>query len=84
MYCRFGERGGLNIGVMNASPGIAGGNIALAVTKSQQAKSGQTGKDSKAKAPQEKELGNALRSVYQRAIEEAVPDEMLDLLNKLR
>jgi hypothetical protein len=28
-------------------------------------------------------MGAALRSVYQRTVEEAVPDEMLDLLGKL-
>lgn len=28
-------------------------------------------------------MGSALRSVYQRTVEEAVPDEMLDLLGKL-
>lgn len=29
------------------------------------------------------EVGNALRAVYHDAVAEAVPDEMLDLLNKL-
>ncbi|MEP9402670.1 NepR family anti-sigma factor [Sphingomonas silueang] len=29
-------------------------------------------------------LGNALRAVYQDAVGESVPDEMLDLLNKLK
>lgn len=29
------------------------------------------------------QVGAALRSVYQRAVEEDVPDEMLDLLSKL-
>ncbi len=29
-------------------------------------------------------LGNALRAVYQDAIGESVPDEMLDLLSKLK
>lgn len=29
-------------------------------------------------------LGNALRAVYQEAAGEAVPDEMLDLLSKLK
>lgn len=28
-------------------------------------------------------MGSALRSIYQRTIEEAVPDEMLSLLGKL-
>ncbi|WP_375397669.1 NepR family anti-sigma factor [uncultured Sphingomonas sp.] len=28
-------------------------------------------------------MGNALRSVYQVTVSEPVPDEMLDLLNKL-
>ncbi len=29
-------------------------------------------------------LGNALRAVYQDAVGESVPDEMLDLLSKLK
>jgi len=28
-------------------------------------------------------MGAALRSVYQRTVDEAIPDEMLDLLGKL-
>jgi hypothetical protein len=31
----------------------------------------------------DRDMGAALRSVYQRTVEEAVPDEMLDLLGKL-
>ena len=30
-----------------------------------------------------RDMGSALRTVYQRAVEEAVPAEMLDLLGKL-
>jgi hypothetical protein len=33
--------------------------------------------------PEQKDMGAALRTVYQKAVEEAVPDEMLDLLGKL-
>jgi hypothetical protein len=31
----------------------------------------------------DRDMGAALRSVYQRTVEETVPDEMLDLLGKL-
>jgi len=31
----------------------------------------------------ERDMGAALRSVYQKAVSEAIPDEMLDLLGKL-
>ena len=31
----------------------------------------------------DRDMGSALRSAYQKTIEEQVPDEMLDLLNKL-
>jgi len=31
----------------------------------------------------DRDMGAALRSAYQRTIDESVPDEMLDLLNKL-
>ena len=33
--------------------------------------------------PREKDMGAALRSVYQKAVDEDVPDELLDLLKKL-
>lgn len=33
--------------------------------------------------PQEKSVGDALRAVYHEAIDEQVPDSMLDLLSKL-
>ena len=35
------------------------------------------------KRASEPQMGQALRSVYQKTVEEAVPDEMLDLLAKL-
>lgn len=38
---------------------------------------------SKKKRPDNPELGTALRTVYQRTIEEDIPPEMLDLLGKL-
>ncbi|MEH3157580.1 MAG: NepR family anti-sigma factor [Sphingomonas taxi] len=31
----------------------------------------------------DRDMGAALRSAYQRTVDESVPDEMLDLLNKL-
>ena len=31
----------------------------------------------------DRDMGSALRSAYQRTVDESVPDEMLDLLNKL-
>jgi hypothetical protein len=31
----------------------------------------------------DKEMGTALRSVYQKTVNEPIPDEMLDLLGKL-
>jgi hypothetical protein len=31
----------------------------------------------------DRDMGSALRSAYQRTVDEDVPDEMLDLLNKL-
>ena len=37
----------------------------------------------KKKRVENPELGNALRTVYQRTIDEAIPPEMLDLLGKL-
>lgn len=37
----------------------------------------------KDKKPDSPELGLALRSVYQRTVEEKIPPEMLDLLGKL-
>ena len=36
-----------------------------------------------AKRPEDPAMGVALRTVYQKTVEEAVPDEFLDLLSKL-
>lgn len=36
-----------------------------------------------AKRPDDPQTGHALRSVYQKTVEEAVPDDLLDLLAKL-
>jgi len=33
--------------------------------------------------PREQQMGDALRSVYQRAVDEKVPDDLMDLLGKL-
>ena len=38
---------------------------------------------SRKKRPAAGEVGNALRSAYQRMVEEDIPPEMLDLLGKL-
>lgn len=47
-------------------------------------KDGTTAKKSPAKVQsKDRDMGSALRSAYQKTIEEQVPDEMLDLLNKL-
>jgi len=41
-------------------------------------------KTSAAKVPaKDRDMGTALRTVYQKTVEEAVPDEMLALLGKL-
>jgi hypothetical protein len=34
-------------------------------------------------AGKERDVGNALRSIYQKTVDESVPREMLDLLGKL-
>lgn len=34
-------------------------------------------------AGKERDVGNALRSIYQKTVDESVPKEMLDLLGKL-
>ena len=40
-------------------------------------------RDAAAPKPADPPMGPALRSVYQRTVEEAIPPEMLDLLSKL-
>lgn len=45
---------------------------------------GRAGKTaSRSDDTQDRDMGSALRSVYQRAVEEDVPDDLLDLLGKL-
>jgi len=40
-------------------------------------------KSTKKTAGKDQQMGSALRSVYQKTVDEAVPDEMLALLGKL-
>jgi hypothetical protein len=42
-----------------------------------------TGKGGKTAKPGGADVGEALRAVYRNAVAETIPDEMLDLLNKL-
>ena len=44
---------------------------------------GGGGRKPRARKAQKTEVGDALRSVYQRAVSEDIPPEMLDLLGKL-
>lgn len=46
----------------------------------------KTGRSDQPKAKvqnKDRDMGTALRSIYQKTVEESVPDEMLDLLGKL-
>ena len=49
--------------------------------------SGRSGRDASPSAGKaagaDRDMGSALRSIYQRTIEEDIPDEMLSLLGKL-
>lgn len=46
-------------------------------------KAGPTSRKSPSSSKEGTEVSNALRTVYQRAVEEDIPAEMLDLLRKL-
>ena len=65
---------------MRVPPGRrdAGGRSTLADERDKSPK-----KRAAADKPAETPMGPALRSVYQRTVEEAIPTEMLDLLSKL-
>lgn len=63
---------------------MRGGILAAADKQSKKAqKPGKAQKRSGKAGPADAQLGKVLRSVYQQAVDEAVPQEMLDLLNKL-
>ncbi|MDR6126197.1 hypothetical protein QE361_002956 [Sphingomonas sp. SORGH_AS802] len=42
-----------------------------------------TGRAAQPDETKDREMGTALRSVYQRTVEEQIPDDLLDLLGKL-
>lgn len=42
-----------------------------------------TGRGAQSDEAKDREMGTALRSVYQRTVEEQIPDDLLDLLGKL-
>lgn len=62
------------------SPGHQGDKLELPSDKDTKT----SAKKSPAKVQsKDRDMGAALRSAYQRTVDESVPDEMLDLLNKL-
>lgn len=74
------------------TPRFRRGIVALALVPGAQGELFRLGQDKIRKAPakkpasdaaKDKEMGSALRSVYQKTVEEAVPDDLLDLLGKL-
>jgi hypothetical protein len=69
---------------------VQGDALTLSKNPPVEASPGRAGTSSGRAAPEradtasaDRDAGAALRSVYQQTIEEAVPDEMLDLLSKL-
>ncbi len=71
----IGQVDGFIAGAVDAARGII---LAIGDDKH----GGRTGKSDK-KRPAVPEVGSALRSAYQRTIDEDIPPEMLDLLGKL-
>lgn len=82
MRARLSPRGVIALGFDN---GTTGGRDKKASRPNKPGRTG--GKSAKGGAatrkPDAPELGQALRSVYDKALNEAIPPEMLDLLGKL-
>ncbi|MBI0476576.1 hypothetical protein D9601_14595 [Sphingomonas sp. MA1305] len=67
-----------------AVPGHQGDVLDLASDKQQSDKDRNTSSQNSPKVQsKDRDMGAALRSAYQKTVDEHVPDEMLDLLNKL-
>ncbi|KQM73471.1 hypothetical protein ASE72_02215 [Sphingomonas sp. Leaf20] len=58
----------------------AGGSLSLGHDTQQKTPASKTPRST---ADKDRQMGSALRSVYQKTVEEAVPDEFLALLGKL-
>ena len=69
--------------VENATTRQAAQGDTLSLEESPPAKAPARKSAKKTPPPKDRDMGEALRSVYDRAVQEAVPDEMLDLLSKL-
>ena len=70
-------------GILAASGKGMKGKQAGRTGKNLQSTPGKDKRRSGRAQPADSQVGKALRSVYQQTIDEAVPQEMLDLLNKL-
>jgi Anti-sigma factor NepR len=68
-------------GMINPRPRMAARGVNLPAEKTDTAKPVKTSE--RKRGPGDRNVGDALRHVYQTAIAEQVPDEMLELLNKL-
>jgi CelD/BcsL family acetyltransferase involved in cellulose biosynthesis len=79
------NRGAARVASIARNLGPHGEASELASDKDMEAASKKT--SAKARTPKaqskDRDMGSALRSAYQRTVEESVPDEMLDLLKKL-
>ncbi len=65
---------------LEIAPGHPGGLLELPSDKDRKTSSRKSPAKVQSK---DRDMGAALRSAYQRTVDESVPDEMLDLLNKL-
>lgn len=59
------------------------GGTPLGAGQDDEAKDRKTKRAAPKRSRDDRDMGSALRSVYQRTVEEEVPDEFLDLLGKL-
>jgi hypothetical protein len=70
--------------VEDGAPGGRDGNVASGAAAPKKSPRVKNAKPAAATAPKtDSAVGNVLRSVYQKAVDEAIPAEMLDLLSKL-
>jgi hypothetical protein len=69
----------INVRKGAARPGAQG----LVSTGGDQSKRAQAKKPRGARSKRDSDVGDALRSIYQKTVHEDVPTEMLDLLDKL-
>jgi hypothetical protein len=73
----------MDFGILDFAGGMLAASRGMTLGSDRESKEPRKKPAQPTRNEKERDMGAALRSVYQKTVNEAIPDEMLDLLGKL-